>query len=502
MVHDDFSACVSCENKINKNAQGSLSIPQISVCVCVCIVTQKTPAMSSKQATITNLFQMALDNGAHVSAAFEGAKVEAQPPPQTRRCTTNEGKSKQCKNRVPFDAKWKQCEHCREIKKKSQQKRRAAFRADSVAQAAVAAQVVVPPGHVRCSNNANSPSWCKRTFSSKSKFKHCAECRGIVKKSDKKRRAAFRADSAAQAAAAAQVVIAPGHVRCSARANTPNWCKHTFSAKSKFKQCAECRASVNKSDKKRRADPEIRAQMAEYCRAYNQTPAGKASAKRSSKKQNKKPVTKLRACLRNTLKHAGVESRTLKELGTFYSNEDVKKHFETTFADWMNWDNHGALRHTDGHKCVWHIGHRIPCAVYNLNDLSDAHKCFDRRNLFAQDAKENLELSDKLALTDEELDYLKPVWPSEAVLKGLDWFKKQFAKANETSRAILDAKLKAERARAETLGESADTADEDDEDDDEDDEDEDVPDDEDELFDDEKDEDEEEESEEESEESE
>ena len=320
------------------------------------------------------------------------------------------------------------------------------------------------------------------------KWKLCDTCRGIGKKATQKRVAAFRADPAAQAAAA-QVVVPPGHVRCSARANTPGWCKRTVSSKSKFKFCAECRGIANKSDKKRRADPKVRAKEAEYKRAYNQTPAGRACKKR----QSKKPVSKLRVCLYATLRKVGAESRTLKELGTFPSNEDIRKHFESTFEDWMNWDNHGQLRHTDGYKKVWHIGHRIPCAVYNLNDLSDARKCFDRRNLYAQDAKENLELKDKLALTDGELLALKPIWPNVALLKGLDWFKAAFAKASETSHAILVAKLEAERTRAETHG--APTSDEDEDEDDEADDDEHVPD-EDELFDDEVEDEEEEEEEE------
>ena len=336
----------------------------------------------SKQATIKTIFQASFDNGVPAKATFDDVTIETQPqPPETRRCTKNKGKSNQCKGRVPLDSKWKQCDHCRGISKKSTQKRVAAFRADPAAQAAAANQVVVPPGHVRCSNHANFPNWCKRTFSSKSKFKHCAECR----------------------------------------------------------------ASVNKSEKKRYADPEIRAQILESHREYNQTPAGRASKKRSDKKQNKKPVTKLRICLNRSLRNAGAQSRTLAELGTLSTNKAVEKHLETTFdRSWMNWANHGRLSHTDGYKVAWHIGHRIPCSVYNLDDLDDARKCFDKRNLFAQDAKENLELGDTLALTDRELLKLKPIWPSEALIKGLDWFKRQFAPANAKSRAVLSAKLQAE----------------------------------------------------------
>jgi hypothetical protein len=380
--------------------------------------------MSSKQATITSIFQVAFDNGATAQATLQTngeIKIEAKPP-QTRQCTNRKSTPKQCKNRVPLDSKYKRCDHCRGINKKSKQKRVAAFRANPVAQAAAAAQVVVPEGHVRCSHNANAPNWCKRTFSNKSKFK----------------------------------------------------------------TCDECRESIKKSEQKRRADPEVRAQQAEYNREYKQTPAGKASQKRNKKK----PVSKLRSCLLNAFRRAGAQSRTLKELGTFSSNEDIQKHFESTFKSWMNWDNHGNLRHDDDYHTVWHIGHKIPCAVYNLNDLGDVRKCFDRRNLYAQDAKYNMQLQDRLALTDEELEALKPIWPNEALIKGMRWFKTKYAQSNENSRAYIRAKVEADRARVAAFGESAL------EDEDEDDYDACVSDDK-ELFDDEVEEEEEEESEEE-----
>ena len=431
--------CVCVLHFFVKTTRGPLSISPEFVCT-----TPKRAQKMSKQASLTSIFQVAFDNGASAKATFDDVVVETQPP-QTRRCSIKTKKGWQCKNRVPLDSKYKLCDDCREIGKKKSQKRLAAFRADPAAQAAVAAQVVVPPGHVRCNHGANTPNWCKRTFSSKSKFKFCDECRASVSKSQQKRTAAFRADASAQAAAANQVVVPPGHVRCSHNANTPNQCKRTFSAKSKFKTCDECREITNKSDKKRRADPEVRAQKAEYDREYAQTPAGKASKKRS----DKKPVSKLRKCLYSTLRDAGAQSRTLKELGTLSTNKAVKKHLESTFELWMNWANHGTLRHTDGYKAKWNIGHRIPCAVYSINDFGDARKCFDKRNLFAQDAKENIELRDRLALTNRELLKLKPIWPSEALIKGLDWFKSRFAPANATSHAVLSAKLQAEEEESE-----------------------------------------------------
>ena len=353
----------------------------------------------STQTTITNLFKMGADNGATMQAEFRfNGDVKVEMQPQTRRCTKKDGRGVQCKNRVPLDAKYKRCDHCRGIGKKSDQKRRVAFRADPAAQAAAANQVVVPPGHVRCNNHANTPHWCRRTFSSKSKFK----------------------------------------------------------------LCDECRASGKKSDKKRRTDPEVRAHEAEYSREYRQTPAGRASQKRTKKK----PVSKLRACLYTTLREAGAQSRTLKDLGTFSSDEDVTKHFESTFENWMTWDNHGVLRHTHDYEQVWHIGHRIPCAVYNLDDLSDARKCFDRRNLYAQDARENIEFQDRLVLTDAELLKLKPIWPNKALIKGLEWFKFRCGLENETSREILAVKLQKERVRAKNLGLPAREEEEDDYDED------------------------------------
>jgi len=312
----------------------------------------------------------------------------------------------------------------------------------------------------RCSNRQGKPGQCKRRVPVDSKCKQCDTCRGINKKTKQKRLAAFRTDAAARAAVAAQVELPPGQKRCTTNANTPNQCKRTLDAASKHTKCDECRTIDRKSGIKRRANPEIRAQMLESHREWAQTPAGKASIKRG----NKTPASKLRNRMYSTLRHAGAPSRTLKELGTLSTSKAIRKHFKSTFAPWMNWDNHGKLRANDGYEAKWNIGHRIPCAVYKLatND-DDKRKCFDKRNLYAQDAKENLELRDALALTDTELLKLHPIWPTEAQIRGLDWLKAQFAPTNPKAIALLAAKRKTEAERPSSSSEPVEESEEDDE---------------------------------------
>lgn len=67
-------------------------------------------------------------------------------------------------------------------------------------------------------------------------------------------------------------------------------------------------------------------------------------------------------------------------------------HFEATFEPWMSWNNYG--RHEIG-KRRWCIGHRIPRSAY-ADTQSDADKCYNLENLFAQCAKQNAEQRDAM----------------------------------------------------------------------------------------------------------
>ena len=84
----------------------------------------------------------------------------------------------------------------------------------------------------------------------------------------------------------------------------------------------------------------------------------------------------IKCLIRNSFKNKGYtkKSRSYKILGCSF--EDFKKHIESQFEDWMNWDNYGLY---NGEECYgWDFDHIIPvCSceceedVYKLNHYSN-----------------------------------------------------------------------------------------------------------------------------------
>ena len=218
--------------------------------------------------------------------------------------------------------------------------------------------------------------------------------------------------------------------RCSRKSR--NWqCQKLFSASDWRKYCPDCRLLQKKfhsSTKGKQlharfaARPERKQYMAKYYHdnredlsAYkadwNQTPKGRAIQDRA----NRRIMARLRKSLWMMASGKHPNPVSLVTMGCFKNNEDARQHFSTTFEPWMNWTNHGKLEIGDGYKTKWNIGHRIPISLFDAEDRGDIAKCWDRRNVFAQCAKENLSWSDKLVLSDEQLLELKPIWPSKAM---------------------------------------------------------------------------------------
>lgn len=72
----------------------------------------------------------------------------------------------------------------------------------------------------------------------------------------------------------------------------------------------------------------------------------------------------------------------------------------------------------------WQIGHRLPVAIFNGEIDADINKCYNRRNLYAQCARRNLELREYLNMNNAQLLKLRDLWPEAAndslvTLKGL-----------------------------------------------------------------------------------
>ena len=87
---------------------------------------------------------------------------------------------------------------------------------------------------------------------------------------------------------------------------------------------------------------------------------------------------------------------------------ELAEHFEATFEPWMNWSNYGLYKR-DGPR-TWNVGHKIPCSAY-ADTMSEMAKCFDLRNLFAQDSKENA--TQRMKMPDQAtLATLVDIWPA------------------------------------------------------------------------------------------
>ena len=77
------------------------------------------------------------------------------------------------------------------------------------------------------------------------------------------------------------------------------------------------------------------------------------------------------------------------------SAKELRAHFESTFEPWMTWSNRG-MHKAGGNSGTWQTGHRLACAFYDDSNPADIKRCWNKSNLFAQDADENHALSVKM----------------------------------------------------------------------------------------------------------
>jgi len=138
-----------------------------------------------------------------------------------------------------------------------------------------------------------------------------------------------------------------------------------------------------------------------------------AKGRMCQKRNRDRPMVRLSDSLRGMVAGTNVAPITFKELGIFESNADAQAHFESTFAPWMNWQNHSRCTKETLPNTLWHIGHRIPKAWYRHEDVEEQKKCWSRLNLFAQCAVENIQAGFRNMLTREQWLALKPIWPKQ-----------------------------------------------------------------------------------------
>jgi len=232
-------------------------------------------------------------------------------------------------------------------------------------------------------------------------------------------------------APAAAPAAAPATKQCSKRKGS--WqCSNWFPADDPRKTCSHHRKQasdfmksskgkvINKRSKSKhkkeiaKSDAKYKSknkkQIAKSDAAYDRTPAGRASQKKDSARLIRHLYQSMRKMVRGT-PNAGA---TPLSRGLFVSEADAQAHFRSTFAPWMTSENRGAHRRGAPYKTKWEIGHQMPKAIFNPLLIADVEKCFSRRNLIAQDARENRELGDSLALSDAQLLVLQPLWPAAA----------------------------------------------------------------------------------------
>jgi len=293
-------------------------------------------------------------------------------------------------------------------------------------------------------------------------------------------------------------VAAPATKQCSKRKGT--WrCANCFPADDPRKTCPHHRKkSLNfaksskgkvvaerkrKRNKKQIAESDAayrtahKKQIAKSDAAYKRTPAGRASQKKTDARLIRHLYQSMFKMVRDT-PNAGA---TPLSRGLFVSDADAQAHFRSTFAPWMTSENQGAHRRGAPYRTKWQVGHLLPKAIFDPSLIADVDHCFSRRNLIAQDARENQEQRDSLALSDAQLLALQPLWPAAAsgelgALKALfarvAKARAEAAEDEEDEEASSDGEEEDEDEEDEEASSDGEEEDEDEEDEDEEDEDE------------------------------
>jgi len=146
----------------------------------------------------------------------------------------------------------------------------------------------------------------------------------------------------------------------------------------------------------------------QYRKQYAKSPRGKAARK----KHDALPMSRLATAVRIMLKRSNLNSTKVLKKTEFKSNADMRSYLESTWEPWMNWKNHGKLTKGQESQTTWQIGHRIPIAAYDQENEEDVLKCWKKCNIFAQDAKENIQLGCKLPPIDTLMS-LRAIWPEK-----------------------------------------------------------------------------------------
>jgi hypothetical protein len=190
-------------------------------------------------------------------------------------------------------------------------------------------------------------------------------------------------------------------------------CRKTYYAENKerIKNSIKKYRENNKEKVKQKAKLKYRKNIEsylEYHKRYRENNKEKIQKRRREYEEKNKNNTKLKlrrrircsvrcALLRNNHKKDG---SILSKLP--YSIEELKKHLESKFESWMNWDNWGVYNPTswddnDPKTWVWQIDHIIPQSRFNYTSMDgeEFRACWSLDNLRPYSAKLNISEGDK-----------------------------------------------------------------------------------------------------------
>jgi hypothetical protein len=119
--------------------------------------------------------------------------------------------------------------------------------------------------------------------------------------------------------------------------------------------------------------------------------------KKHSKKQNDKPLNKLKHRIRtrilSAMKRKSEKTSTVILLGCSIAN--LKDYLESLWLPGMSWENYGIWDGTKNNM-TWHIDHIIPCSSFDLTKEEEQRKCFHYTNLQPLWAIDNILKGDKI----------------------------------------------------------------------------------------------------------
>jgi len=117
--------------------------------------------------------------------------------------------------------------------------------------------------------------------------------------------------------------------------------------------------------------------------------------KKEKENRDTNPAYKMRIYVSNSIhrclkKNSGSKGGISCLTKIDYSINELKKHLESQFESWMNWDNYGVYK-TDGKK-TWQIDHIIPQSklLYNSMDHPNFKKCWALSNIRPLESYSNL----------------------------------------------------------------------------------------------------------------